>query len=55
MLEGFGIFENAEIIHIGYWSKGKRQGIGRIVRKQDGRVLYEGPFDNNKPTERTVT
>jgi len=52
LLDGFGIFENAETIHSGYWSKGKRQGLGRVVRKKDRHVLYEGPFDNNKPAGR---
>jgi len=46
---GIGTWENDEMKHEGQWVDGKRHGKALVIRKWDGKVLFNGFYANDKP------
>jgi len=45
---GQGTWQNRDSIYTGAWKDGKRHGKGKVVRKKDKTVIFEGMFYNDK-------
>ena len=49
---GVGTWENSELKYVGNWEDGKRHGNGKVIRKKDKKILYNGLFQNDRPAEK---
>lgn len=47
---GVGTFvdRDAKMAYIGDWEGNKRSGVGKLISLEDGGVIYEGGYKNNK-------
>eukprot|EP01114_Cavostelium_apophysatum_P017547 TRINITY_DN5242_c0_g1_i2.p1 TRINITY_DN5242_c0_g1~~TRINITY_DN5242_c0_g1_i2.p1 ORF type:complete len:225 (+),score=44.49 TRINITY_DN5242_c0_g1_i2:116-790(+) len=48
---GSGTWEDTTSKYIGSWFKGKREGRGKIIRKADHQVIFEGAFKDDEPVQ----